>query len=117
LGAHSGYVYFATDSGKIYLDTPDEEKILMGRSSGVFYGKRELTQNEIEDGRETITFVIQSDIENALKPNSNDLILNKPDGGFYQVVEPITNTIVTGKRIAVSGSGGGGGGTSPGGTS
>ena len=42
-GYNEGWVYFATDSKKIYLDMDGQEKIQMGGStSGIFYGIKDM---------------------------------------------------------------------------
>ena len=84
-----GYVYFATDTGKIYMDTASEEKILMGGggNSGIYYAQKKFT--EATD----TTFSIDDIITNEL-PNENDLIINTSAevggdierDGFYQVL-------------------------------
>lgn len=45
-----GRLYFATDTGKIYLDTLEENKILMGggANSGIFYAKKNLLIRPIQ---------------------------------------------------------------------
>lgn len=37
---HDGYVYFTTDTKKIYLDTDGKNKMPMGGNSGIYYGVR-----------------------------------------------------------------------------
>jgi hypothetical protein len=47
-GYNEGYVYFATDTKKIYLDANGEDKLLMGGSSGIFYGNMTLEEEPSE---------------------------------------------------------------------
>lgn len=112
-----GYVYFAQDSRKIYLDIEDPEtgtasRVLMtsaqsggggGSNSGIFYGIRETSEEE--DEKPTLEFTI-ADIEGDVLPGIDDLIINEPDSCFYRVIE-LNNTIsVIAKRLTVAGSGG-----------
>ena len=118
--ALDGYIYFATDTKKIYM-AKDNLFIPMGGNSSIHYGKMEL---DYEPDSDEIEFdFMLDDIEgneplelNRKKvPNKDDLILNIPDGCFYRVIS-IENTgtdkiIKTNKlTIAGSGSGGSGGG-------
>lgn len=103
-----GYVLFTTDTKKIYACVDGEYK-MMGGSSGVFYGQRQLTDDEKYGDDPTLVFT-PDQIENKQKPSEDDLILNIPDGGFYRVTDA-NEEAITGMRIAVSGSGSGGGGT------
>lgn len=104
-----GQVYFATDTHKIYLDTEKDNKLPMGGAgnSGIYYGTKELTDEEKE--LEEIQFTLLNDIEGEELPSQDDLVLNA-DGCFYRVIlVDIKNKIVTGSRLTVAGSGGGGG--------
>ena len=79
-----GALYFATDSRKIYLDSHEKNKILMGGggNSGIYYGTKTI---EIESEENEIFLL--SDLENAEElPNLDDLILNMPNGAFYRIV-------------------------------
>lgn len=118
-----GYVYFATDSKKIYLDTEDPNtgatsRILMssvssggggsGGNSGIFYGIREVSEDEAEI--DVLTFTI-ANIEGDLLPSVDDLIINAPDSCFYRVLTTDNLASVTAKRLTVAGSGSGEGGS------
>lgn len=110
-----GTLYFATDTGKIYLDTIDEDKILMGggANSGIFYAKKNFTDPA------DLTFSLD-DITSDDLPNVNDLIINysgdiggdSERDGFYQVIEVITaeNYVITNYLPVGGGSGSGSGG-------
>ena len=106
-----GYVYFATDTQKIYL--AEEGKYLpMGGNSGIYYGDRVITDEEKDS--EITTFVFTSDeIEGEQTPNVDDLILNIPDGCFYRIIYVGDSGNVTGERLTIAGSGSSSG---PGGT-
>lgn len=111
---YNGYIYFTTDTKKIYVGMPDGSIIPMGGNSGIYYGTRVLTDDELNSDLSELFFSSEKDIDGDQTPNINDLILNVPDGGFYRVTNVMGDN-VTGLKIAMSGSGGGGGGTAGGG--
>jgi hypothetical protein len=39
---NDGYVYFTTDTQKIFLGLADGKKISMGGNTGIFYGQKEI---------------------------------------------------------------------------
>ena len=106
----AGMVWFATDTRKIYYSN-GKELLLMGGSSGVFYGNFDTTsmsdndtQFDFEPSEETIEHY------DTNKPQADDLILNLFDHCFYRVAEIDLDTpsiIVT--RLTIAGTGGGGG--------
>lgn len=106
----AGMVWFATDTRKIYYSN-GEELLLMGGSSGVFYGNFDTTSmsdNDIEFDFEPSADTIEHYDTN--KPQVDDLILNQFDHCFYRVTGidlSIPSIIVTKLTIAGSGSGGG----------
>ena len=104
-----GTLYFALDTGKIYLDTLKDDKVPLGRNSGIYYGSRAFAEDEVNVEKIDFEFDIATQIDGDQIPNLDDLILNLPDGGFYRVIELYETTLI-GRRIAVSGSGGGPGG-------
>lgn len=105
----AGMVWFATDTRKIYYSN-GKELLLMGGSSGVFYGNFDTTamsdndtQFDFEPSEETIEHY------DTNKPQADDLILNLFDHCFYRVAEIDLDTpsiIVT--RLTIAGTGGGG---------
>ena len=107
-----GYLYIATDTGKIYMGTYDSisgeviHKAVGGSGATLLYGKN-ANLNELPDG----TFLLTSaDLENSdASVNIDDLIINI-DGKFLRVssLQPDGSFICS--LIAVSGSGGGGSG-------
>lgn len=116
-GYNEGWVYFATDSKKIYLDIDGQEKIQMGGStSGIFYGIKDIS--DIEQNKKNIIFAITEIEDNDPSinkyniPDVNDLILNI-DGCFYRVISisgENENIKVYTERLTIAGSGVGPGG-------
>ena len=89
-----GYVWFATDSKKIYY-SDGEAFLSMGGNSNIYYGIMDLIDTPDENQKEFqfTVFDIEGNDEvtdgNYIIPNKDDLILNmgksKPDGCFYRV--------------------------------
>ena len=98
-----GYVYFAADTGAIYL-AHDGRKIPMGSAggSGVLIGNRTVSEEEAEE--DVLTFLL-TELTTDTSPKVNQIILNEPDGCFYKITEVNTDSVEA-KRITVSGSGG-----------
>lgn len=107
----NGFVYFTTDTHKIYW-AQEETYVPMGGTTGIYYGMRELTDDEKFGDQSLFIFTLE-EIEGTSIPIINDLILNIPDGGFYRVTNSNAYEIET-ERLAIAGggSGGGGGGSS-----
>lgn len=110
-----GRVYFATDSGRMYMDKDGLRIPVGGGTSSVHYGKKihaeppsdsqiefefslyEIEGNEVGEQQLTI-------------PNPDDLILNIPDGCFYRVLTVDRDAeIIHAGRLTIAGSGGSGG--------
>ena len=107
----NGYVYFTTDSQKIYLGT-NNDLIPMSGSSGVFYAKKNLT---VDQYAYAVEFTKDDFLNNKELPKENDLIINEsPSGysGFYRVIATSAYS-VTGTYLGVGG-GSGGPGAGPG---
>jgi hypothetical protein len=119
-----GAVYYATDSGKTYLDDPiSKKRILMGGNASVFYGKMTINYDIVDSNQTEFEFKA-SEIEsplvassgggeiafNPILPNLGDLILN--DGCFYRVkeIDDIDPDHITLKatRLTLQGTGGNG---------
>lgn len=103
----NGFVYFATDSQKIFLGD-NNEFIPMSSSKGFCYGKKEI--DKVEDGSEQpkeVYFTID-DLESDKLPEIDDLILNI-DGCFYRVISIISSSEVKTERQTLQGTGSGGG--------
>lgn len=125
MGYNEGFVYFAIDTKKIYIDANGQEKIPMGGNSGIYYGRMVLEETP-DSGQKEFTFNAY-DIEGNDNPDSftipnvDDLILNIPDGCFYRVSsieENEGNILILTEKLTIAGSGGGsgegGGGTTQG---
>jgi hypothetical protein len=95
LGFNDGFVYFATDTGKIYMDYIDSDGIEHARASfgggsssvgnsGIFYANRPISNEEKLETE--IYFNMETDIEGKVYPEKDDLILNAADGCFYRVL-------------------------------
>lgn len=114
---HEGNIYFATDSGKIFLDTATERVTIGGGGVAIIYAS---AKNIVLDSVDLKYNLYLSDLDDQKAvPKKDDLIINK-DGTFYKVVSfNKESKLIKCTRVAVSGSGGGGGGgggDSPGGT-
>ena len=107
-----GHLYFATDSGKIYLDYKGE-RIVMGGSGASLYYAEDLGV-EVNAARRYL--IKRAAVSSEANVKIDDLIINA-DGCFYRVYSIEAEVFVC-DRIAVSGTGGGGsegggGGTGP----
>ena len=96
-----GYLYFATDTGKMYLDT-SERRIMVGGSgsgggnSSILYAKSDAI-NEHEDGFFHISI---NDLEdNTLTNIPVDTVIINKDGAFYRVVKYENDIIYCTLRI------------------
>ena len=104
----AGSLYFATDTGKMYLDTATERISVGGGGVAILYASAAEVKQNLVDLSYTIYFSDLDDKDASPKPD--DLIINK-NGTFYKVLSyNKTTQIIKCSRIAVSGSGGGGGG-------
>jgi hypothetical protein len=75
-------LYFAIDSGRIFLDTNGENKIPLGGGGvSIIYGNdADVKENPIEE-----TYSIHIDaLQEGATPKVNDLIINS-DGKFYKI--------------------------------
>ena len=101
-----GYLYFASDTGKIFLGKGYDLIPMGGGGVSVLYADGEVVDNNNE------TYTLQKDslLDETATPKEDDLIINK-DGRFFKVTYyDIMGGTITCQLIAVSGSGGGGGG-------
>ena len=107
-----GYIYFATDSGRIYLDTTEngmaKNKVAMGGSgASLFYAYDETVVKKPGD----IHILTISTIDGSDAIKEDDLIINQANGCFYKVDKIFIDTDeLECSLIAVSGTGGGGSG-------
>jgi hypothetical protein len=123
MGYNEGFVYFATDTKKIYVDANGQEKIPMGGNSGIYYGRMVLEETP-DSGQKEFTFSAfdiegNDDPTSLTIPNIDDLILNIPDGCFYRVSsidETDEGIFILTEKLTIAGSGGGGGGGGGGGS-
>lgn len=108
----NGYLYFTTDTGKIFLGQ-ENEKIEMCSNKGFYYGKLDIEYDGSGNTPDPIVEFSKDDIEDGGTPEVDDLILNM-DGCFYRVTavsddkESFTTTRLT---LQGTGTGSGGGGT------
>lgn len=105
-----GYVYFATDSQKIYLGNNGEFLAMGGSSSGVYYAEKTFEDSDAE----AANFVFSvNDFKDGELPGANGLIINVGENttynGFYKVEEILSDTEVLGAYLPVGGGGSGGG--------
>ena len=112
--AVDGFVYFTTDTKKIYCGI-NNEFTPMGGNSGIYYGDRSFSEDETGTEQTDFTFT-SAEIQGNLMPQVDDLILNVPTGEFFRVIDVYEDQLI-GRRLTVAGSGGGGGPIGPGGGS
>lgn len=102
LDIQDGYLYFTTDTQKLFLDQ-NGKRIEMCGYTGIYYGIKDIKYNN--DGlapNPDITF-LQTEIEGNKLPETGDLILNQ-DGNFYKVLSiEYNNNIKTTKIILQNG--------------
>ena len=102
LELQNGWLYFATDSGRMYLDT-DTKRISVGGGGGgvaIYYGNTEEPEKDEEADRYSIP---RTDVPDS-SLQIGDLILNS-DGGFYKVLN-ITEEYYICTLLSISGTGG-----------
>lgn len=103
--AHSitdGNIYFATDTGKMFMDANGKRISVGGAGAAIYYAEG----TAVEDV-EGFWIINKGDMVNSAdSPSVDDIILNISDGSFYKIDE-ITNTEYHCSRLAISGSGGG----------
>ena len=115
---HEGYLYFAYDTGNIYIDKDGARYQMGSNSTGIIYANgndSNIIKADPEDDASTIYLMNSSALENPNSlPQPNSLILNT-DGRFFRVLSiDETTKIITVTLLAVSGTGGtGGGGEGP----
>ena len=108
-GKNPGYVYFASDTGKIYFDLDNDTRVAMGGSGvSLLYGVAPTIEPD-EYSLYTLSF---DHLEEDVNPKVGDLILNK-DGVFYRIQDVIVDEdaiVCTIMSVSGGGSGGSGGG-------
>lgn len=104
--ATNGFLYFTTDSKKIYLGK-NGKFLPMGGNSGIYYGNRVALDGEVDSEVTIFSFILGLEIEGDQVPNVDDLILNIPDGGFYRVTgQNIDAGVIMAEKLAIAGGGG-----------
>lgn len=105
-----GSIYFATDTGKIFLDTQEDRIAVGGGGVAILYANDKEISKDLTD----FSFVLSFDAltgDKKTAPKENDLIINA-DGRFFKVKSYNKDTKkIKCSLIAVSGTGGGGGNT------
>ena len=113
----AGYVWFATDSKKIYY-SDGTAFLSMGGNTGIYYGIKQIPEDTDSDQTEFVFSIKEIDGNDTITdgnykiPNKDDLILNIPDGCFYRVDSSVElNGVISinTTRLTIAGSGGGGG--------
>ena len=112
-----GRVYFAYDTGNIYLDKDGHRYLMGGSSSGICYAygtEENIVKSNPDDETDfhyTISFTALEDPQTV--PLVDTLVLNS-DGRFFRVISADkSNQTIDALLLAVSGTGGGGGGGGP----
>ncbi len=108
-----GRIYFATDTGNIYLGGPNGKLFSMGGSgsggagAAIYYAETPATL--VPDDND-MYLVFKSVMENSAdSPVPGDIILNITDGTFFRVITVVEDGYQC-ERLAVSGNGNGPGG-------
>ena len=115
-----GFLYFATDTGKMYMDILDEStnelihKPIGGSGAALYYiqGEPYLVP---EFPANTEIYKFSQLVDEHSKPKVDDLLVNITSGKFLRVNESefnddIGEQVLTCGVLAISGTGGGGGG-------
>ena len=111
-----GHIYFSTDSGEIFLDKSEDERIRIGGTSSgasLFYssqgGENDPINPDEESSTETTTYYLLDaeavDVGEG-KIKEDDLIIGA-DGAFYRVFQIREDGQYLCTRMAISGGGGG----------
>lgn len=109
-----GYLYFATDTGNIYIDFQSQRKAMGGNGSGggntgLHYGNYPEIEPDVET--ELFTF-LRSRLDDPDAVVSVDDIIINSDGAFFRVTAYTETNDLICSRIAVSGGGSGSGSAS-----
>ena len=116
LTPQEGYMYFVTDTKKIYLGK-NGKMVPMGSGSTFFYGVKEIEYDNSGIAPDPNVIFYHDDLEESERiPAEDDLILNT-DGCFYRIRSVADDGYET-VRLTLQGTGvgGGGGGTGGGGS-
>ena len=109
LEQQKGYLYFASDTGKMYLDTGNSRIAVGGGGAAIYYSDLAISS---EEDVEYVTLSYNDLKDKTARPRENDLLINS-DGRFLRVsmVDNAQKTL-TCEVIAVSGTSTGPGGSS-----
>ena len=111
----NGCVYFATDTGKIYMDMDNERTTLGGSGAAVLYCT---SSSVLKDTEGNYIISVNNLDDKGASPKEDDLIINS-DGRFFRVnyfnksSGDINCTLIAVSGTGGGGSGGGGGGATP----
>ena len=104
--SYPGHVYFATDTGKIFLDTETERIVVGGGGVSVLYA----SATDIKEDTVDFSYLLYADPDlddSEATPKKDDLIINS-DGRFFKVLSFNKDSgLIKCSLIAVSGTGGG----------
>jgi hypothetical protein len=110
-----GCIYFATDTGKIYLDTEAERLSVGGGGVEILYAAAKDVVQDLTDSRFPYKLYLSDLKDKSLIPKVDDLIINS-DGKFFKVMSYEKSTeLIKCELLAISGSGNSSGGSSSGG--
>ena len=108
LGNQPGWLYFATDTGRMFLDTDQDERVILGGSGAAIYYGNAASEDITEIDGEIPQYVYPiTSVQQTGVPKVDDIILDKHDGTFYRIVK-ITKENFLCERLSISGTGGGG---------
>ena len=105
-----GWVYFAYDTGNIYIDKAGARFPMGNSSAGIIYAhgeEDEIIKIDPDDETSFDYSIPTSVLDSQVVPKPDSLILNS-DGRFFRTITVENNTVIA-QLLAVSGTGGGGG--------
>ena len=80
----NGQVYFALDSGKIYVDTEDERVSVGASGASIYYTYALVDKENVAIGENYVVELRSPEGEHLTNVRINDLLINY-DGTFYKV--------------------------------
>ena len=108
-----GYVYFTTDTQKLFMAKGDNI-MEMCAAKGFYYGQKNIEYDNSGNTPDPNVIFTLDEIEGNKLPEVDDLVLNI-DGCFYRVTDVLNEYEVKTTRLTLQGTGTGGGGTGGGG--
>lgn len=103
----AGQLLIATDTGQMFLDISNQERVAVGGSGVAVIYANDTAPYKITDTQYSLT---RNGVDERVK--TDDLIINIPDGAFYKVISVGAASLFC-QRLAISGNGGGSGGDQP----